>query len=106
MFCMGSSSVLELKGVWKIYKMGAIEVPAVKGVDIRIDSGDFVAIIGSSGSGKSTTLNIMSALDNVSAGQVFLDGVDITSLPESKLARLRGRRIGFVFQAFNLYPTL
>ncbi|MEI7961438.1 MAG: ABC transporter ATP-binding protein [archaeon] len=101
-----TKSVLEIKDAWKIYKMGAIDVAAVKGINIRIDEGEFVAIVGASGSGKSTTLNIVGALDIPTKGHVLLDGVDITVLSESDLARIRGLKIGFIFQAFNLYPSL
>ncbi|OQA31570.1 MAG: putative ABC transporter ATP-binding protein [archaeon ADurb.Bin336] len=98
--------VLSVRDAWKIYKMGESEVIAVKGINININEGEFVAIIGSSGSGKSTTLNIVGALDIPSRGEVFLKGVDITKLDESSLARIRGKEIGFVFQAFHLYPSL
>jgi len=99
-------AVLEVKDAWKMYKMGDSEVAAVKGIDMKINEGEFVAVVGASGSGKSTTLNIMGALDIPTKGQVLLDGVDITKLDESALARIRGKKIGFVFQAFNLYPSL
>lgn len=99
-------SVLELKDIWKIYKMGSVEVPALKGINMNIHEGEFVAVVGSSGSGKSTALNMMGALDEPTKGKILLDGIDITQFPESKLARIRGRKIGFVFQVFNLYPTL
>lgn len=99
-------TVLELSDVWKIYKMGSVEVPAVKGISMKINEGEFVAVTGASGSGKSTALGIMGALDVPTRGLVFLDGTEITRLPESQLARIRGKKIGFVFQMFNLYPTL
>ncbi len=86
--------------------MGSVEVPALKGVNMNIREGEFVAVVGSSGSGKSTALNMMGALDEPTKGNILLDGIDITQFPESKLARIRGRKIGFVFQVFNLYPTL
>jgi putative ABC transport system ATP-binding protein len=86
--------------------MGENEVAAVKGINLDIKEGEFVAVVGASGSGKSTTLNIMGALDIPTRGEVFLSGVDITQLSESELARVRGEKIGFVFQAFNLYPSL
>ncbi len=101
-----SEPVLELKDVWKIYKMDEVEVPAVKGVSLKINEGDFAAVVGASGSGKSTLMGIAGALDNPTKGTVYLDGNEITSLPESGLARIRGKKIGFVFQMFNLYPTL
>lgn len=98
--------VLQVKEAWKLYKMGEVEVAAVKGINMEIEKGEFVAVIGASGSGKSTTLNIMGALDIPTTGEVLLDGVDITKLDESALARIRGKKIGFIFQAFNLYPSL
>jgi len=100
------TSVLEIVDAYKIYKMGTVEVAAVKGISLKINKGEFVAIIGASGSGKSTTMNIVGALDVPTTGHVYLDGVDITTLSESDLARIRGLKIGFVFQAFNLYPSL
>ncbi|MBU0661932.1 MAG: ABC transporter ATP-binding protein [Candidatus Diapherotrites archaeon] len=98
--------VLELKDVWKIYKMGEVEVPALRGISFSVKEGEFVAVIGASGSGKSTALNMTGALDVPTRGEVFLDGTEITKLPESALARIRGKKIGFVFQTFNLHPTL
>jgi len=98
--------VLDIVDAWKVYKMGDIEVTAIKGINVRINKGEFVAIMGASGSGKSTTLNIVGALDIPNKGVVLLDGIDITKLKESELARIRGLKIGFVFQAFNLYPSL
>lgn len=99
-------TVLELKDVWKVYKMGNAEVPALRGLNVKIAEGEFVAVIGASGSGKSTALNMFGALDAPTKGKIFLDGIEISNLPESKLARIRGKKIGFVFQTFNLYPTL
>jgi putative ABC transport system ATP-binding protein len=98
--------VLELQNVWKIYKMDSVEVPAVRDASMKVNKGEFVAVVGASGSGKSTMLNIIGALDVPTKGLVFLDGTEITRLPESRLARIRGKQIGFVFQVFNLYPTL
>jgi len=103
---MKNKTVLELNNVWKIYKLGTVEVPALKGISFEVKKGEFVALTGASGSGKSTALNMIGALDVPSKGTVRLDGTDITKLPESKLARIRGKKIGFVFQTFNLYPTL
>ncbi len=100
------TSVLQLKNVWKIYKLDEVEVPALKGIDINITQGEFVAVTGPSGSGKSTALGIMGALDSPSKGGIFLDGINVTNYTEDKLARIRGKKIGFVFQAFNLHPTL
>jgi putative ABC transport system ATP-binding protein len=100
------ASVIELDNVSKIYKMDEVTVPALNGVDLKIKSKEFVAIMGPSGSGKSTLLNMIGCLDRPSSGKVFLDGVDVSKLNDSELARIRGKKIGFVFQYFNLYPTL
>lgn len=99
-------SVLELRDVWKVYKLEAVEVTALRGINLKIKQGEFVAVIGASGSGKSTALNMIGALDVPTKGEIFLDGTEISRLPESKLARIRGKKIGFVFQTFNLYPTI
>lgn len=103
---MPKKVVIELKDVWKIYKMDEVEVPALRGVNIKIYSGEFVSVMGASGSGKSTCLNMIGSLDIPTRGQVFLDGKDISKLEESDLARLRGRKIGYIFQVFNLIPSL
>ncbi|MBN2127701.1 MAG: ABC transporter ATP-binding protein, partial [Candidatus Diapherotrites archaeon] len=99
-------NVLELKDVWKTFDLGEVKVSALKGINLKVKEGEFVAVTGASGSGKSTALSIMGALDVPSKGKIFLDEIDITDFPESKLARIRGKKIGFVFQSFNLYPTL
>ncbi len=98
--------LLELKNVWKIYKMGEVEVPALRGVSVNIQKGDFVAIMGSSGSGKSTMMNLVGCLDLPSKGEIFLKKQDITKMSESNLASLRGKTIGFIFQQYNLIPSL
>ena len=98
--------IIELKDVCKNYQMGESIVRAVCNASLQIKKGDFVAIIGPSGSGKSTMMNLVGALDLASSGDIFLDGVDIEHLEESELAQIRGRKIGFVFQTFNLIPTL
>ncbi|MFH1545062.1 MAG: ABC transporter ATP-binding protein [archaeon] len=100
------NTVLELKDVWKIYQMDSVEVPALRGISMHVKEGEFVAVVGASGSGKSTALNMIGALDIPTKGLVFLSGTEITQLPESRIARIRGKEIGFVFQVFNLYPTL
>jgi len=98
--------VIELNQVSKTYKMDDIEVQALNNVDLKIRKKEFVAITGPSGSGKSTLLHMIGCLDRPSSGKIFLDGTDISKLNDSELARLRGRKIGFVFQFFYLYPTL
>ncbi len=98
--------IIELQNVKKIYKMDGVETHALRGVNLQIKKEEFVAIMGPSGSGKSTLLHMVGALDTPTSGKVILDGVDISTLKESDLARLRGRKIGIVFQFFNLHPTL
>ena len=101
-----SKYVIELHDVWKTYPMGDTEVHALRGLDIHIKRKEFVSIVGPSGSGKSTLMNLVGCLDLPSKGHVYLDGKDISSLHESDLAQIRGRKIGFIFQTFNLIPTL
>lgn len=101
-----AKAIIELKDVWKTYKMGKLEVPALRGINLNIERGEFLAILGPSGSGKSTMMNLVGCLDLASRGEIFLDGNNIELFRESKLAQIRGRKIGFVFQQFNLIPTL
>jgi len=98
--------IIKLENVWKIYQLGKIEVPALKGVSLDINPGSFVSIMGTSGSGKSTFLNLIGVLDVPTKGKIFLKGKDISKLSEDELAQLRGRTIGFIFQEFNLLPNL
>ena len=98
--------IIELQDVKKIYQMDGVETHALRGVDLKIRKRDFLAIMGPSGSGKSTLLHMIGALDIPTSGKIILDGTDISTLHESNLARLRGEKIGFVFQFFNLHPTL
>ncbi|KGK99722.1 ABC transporter ATP-binding protein [Methanococcoides methylutens] len=98
--------LIDLKDVWKIYQMGEIEFAALKGVDLHINRGEFVVILGPSGSGKSTLMNQIGCLDIPTKGIVSLNGHNISSLDESELAQIRGKTIGFIFQQFNLIPTL
>ncbi|NJD53840.1 MAG: ABC transporter ATP-binding protein [Candidatus Methanoperedens sp.] len=86
--------------------MGEVEVPALKGLSLKIKPGEFLALMGPSGSGKSTALNMIGCLDIPTKGRVFLEGQDIAALTELELSRIRGKKIGFVFQSHNLYPTL
>jgi putative ABC transport system ATP-binding protein len=103
---MKNQVLIKLENVWKIYKMGEVEVPALRGASAEIKKGDFVAIIGASGSGKSTMMNLIGCLDIPSKGTIFLKNEDITKMSESNLANLRGRTIGFIFQQYNLIPSI
>ncbi len=94
--------VIDIRGITKSYKMGDIEVHALRGIDLKIEEGEFVSIMGPSGSGKSTLMNILGALDQPTSGTFLLDGVDVSRLSEAELARIRNKKIGFVFQNFNL----
>jgi putative ABC transport system ATP-binding protein len=100
------TTIIEIKDVWKTYKMGQIDVHALRGVSLEIKKGEFVAITGPSGSGKSTLMNMVGCLDTPSKGIVSLKGKDIAKLKESDLAQIRGKTIGFIFQQFNLLPSL
>lgn len=98
--------LLYLENVWKVYQMGEMEVPALRGVTVEIKKGDFVAIVGASGSGKSTMMNLIGCLDVPTKGKIFLKKRDISRMSESDLSTLRGRSIGFIFQQYNLIPSI
>lgn len=99
-------AIIKLDNVWKIYEMGDVEVKALQGMSLEVREGEFVAIMGPSGSGKSTAVNMIGCLDVPTRGKILLDGHDISKLSESDLAQIRGKKIGFIFQQFNLIPTL
>ncbi len=103
---MSVQKLISLDNVWKIYQMGQVKVPALRGVNIDIKKGDFVAIIGASGSGKSTIMNLIGCLDIPTKGKVLLKSQDVSKLDESDLASRRGNSIGFVFQQYNLIPSM
>ena len=98
--------ILQLKNVWKTYKMGENQVHALRGINLDVYPGEFLAIQGPSGSGKSTAMNLVGCLDIPTKGEIYLDKQNISTLSESSLAQIRGRKIGFIFQKFNLIETL
>jgi putative ABC transport system ATP-binding protein len=101
---MNDAALVRLVDVHKIYRTGEMEVPAVSGISLEIERGEFVALMGASGSGKSTLMNILGCLDRPTSGQYFLDHADVSGLNRDELADIRNRKLGFVFQNFNLLP--
>jgi putative ABC transport system ATP-binding protein len=94
--------LIQVEGLWKVYRTGEIELPALKGISFSVDRGEFVALMGPSGSGKSTLMHLLGCLDRPTRGRYLLDGVEVGGLHANDLARIRNRKIGFVFQGFNL----
>ena len=103
---MSESPVIETEDVHKIYRLGNLEVYALKGINITLKKGQFIAVMGPSGSGKTTLLNLIGALDRPTSGKIFIDGRDMTRMSEGELTNLRRHRIGFIFQFYNLIPVL
>ena len=103
---MSSDSVVKIKEITKIYRMGKIEVPALCGINLIVNKGEFVSIMGPSGCGKSTLMHIIGCLDRPTNGHILLDEVDVDELNDNALAEIRNKKVGFVFQTFNLLPKL
>jgi len=100
--CKDNNCIIEIKDITKVYRIGKIEVKALRGTDLNILSGEFVAIMGPSGSGKSTLMNIIGCLDTPDSGKFLLENIDVSKLNDNQLAEIRNKKIGFVFQTFNL----
>jgi len=98
--------MIELENIVKVYKMGAIQISALNGITCRIKEGEMVSIMGPSGSGKSTLMNVIGCLDRPTSGKYMLDGTDVSRLKQDQLAHIRNKKVGFVFQSFNLLPRV
>jgi len=99
-------ALIEFRDIYKIYQMGDTEVRAIDGINMKIEAGEFVAIVGQSGSGKSTCMNIIGCLDVPTKGQYFLDGTDVSELNDNQLAKIRNKTLGFIFQQYNLLQKI
>jgi len=99
-------NILEIEDLFKSYSLGRLEVPVLHDINLAVDSGEFAAIMGPSGSGKSTLMNLIGCLDRPTSGRILIGGEDVSLLSETDLARIRGERVGFVFQTFNLISRL
>jgi len=103
---MSSQPIIEMQGVTKTYPMGEVTVHALRGLDLAVSRGEFIVLLGPSGSGKTTTLNLVGGLDRPSGGRLVVDGDELSGFSESRMTRYRREKVGFVFQFFNLIPTL
>ena len=101
-----SSTIIELTDIKKSYRLGQTEVPAVRGVSLKLQKGEFTGIVGASGSGKSTLLNVIGCIDDPDSGRIMIDGIDVLALNDDEKSLLRNAKIGFIFQTFNLVPVL
>src|SRR2546427_232207 len=100
------SPIVEAKGVWKVYQTGSLKAEALRGVDLSVRKGEMLAVMGPSGCGKTTLLNCLSGLDDLSKGRVEIEGVDLQKMSDDQKSQFRARRMGFIFQAYNLLPVL
>src|SRR5437879_11676392 len=100
------SPIVEAKGVWKVYQTGSLKVEALRGVDLSVKKGEMLAVMGPSGCGKTTLLNCVSGLDDLSKGKVSVEGTDLAKMSDDQKSEFRAKRMGFIFQAYNLLPVL
>jgi len=103
---MAANNIIEVRNLRKIYRVGLVDVPALRGVDLSVREGEFLAVVGPSGSGKSTLFHIIGGLTGPTEGHVLVDGIDLATLNDAQRTRLRRNKVGFIFQRFNLLPTL